>query len=225
MDLKILLSSGSLHLETWYLVPWHLALCTLALGTNQALNVESTLTQEAHPNHSNSQYGNERRARDEANTRTCHTPEKHADIGLKQGYWDFFDRLGFRWNLAQGFFGDARLWIYHPNTIYSKKTGSQVILKLFVGLVLSLRSWDLWPRLHTVSQWVSAKLGMILKALGLIFQRKYTEGEFMLLASRSFWHIPWKDWQSLKKISFSDSERRLRQLLDLVWDRDTETVT
>ena len=70
--------------------------------------------------------------------------------------WDFFWPTRILMKLGPRLpWGCYTMDLSSPNHL-SKNSGNQVILKLFLGLGLILRSWPQWPRLHTVSQWVSA---------------------------------------------------------------------
>ena len=85
---------------------------------------------------------------------------------------------------------------------------SVAILSLSLSLSLSLRSWawaigPRWPRLHTVSQWVSANLELDFT----ISKKKLMADDLKLLVPWSFWHIPLKDLSSFQKISY----------LEIVW--------
>ena len=111
-----------------------------------------------------------------------------------------FDRLGFWWNLAQGFIGDARLWIYHPKTIYLKTLASRSFSNFFLDLVWS---WDPglseWPRLHTVSQWVSAKLDLDVKAIWVHATKKIWHGIYSYWSPGHFGIFHEKIGQVFKK--------------------------
>ena len=126
--------------------------------------------------------------------------------------WDFFWPTRILMKLGPRLpWGCYTMDLSSPNHL-SKNSGNQVILKLFLGLGLILRFWPQWPRLHTVSQWVSAKLELDLKYFCQKTTKIVMADDLKLLVPWSFWHIPLKDRTSFQKISY----------LEIFWAWDPE---